>query len=44
MYMRFDSFLNYIVFDKQYIVSKKSSSFYDNKKSLSNSAQRGSLC
>ena len=30
--MRFDSFLNYIVFERQYIVSKKSSSFYDNKK------------
>ena len=26
------SFLNYIVFEIQYIVSKKSSSFYDNKK------------
>lgn len=26
------SFLNYIVFEIQYIVSKKRSSFYDNKK------------
>lgn len=30
--MSFISFLNYIVFEIQYIVSKKSSSFYDIKK------------
>ena len=36
------SFLNYIVFEIQYIVSKKSSPFSDNKKSLSISVSRGS--
>lgn len=30
--MRFDSFLNYIVFEIQYIVSNKSSSFSDRKR------------
>ena len=32
MDMRLISFLNYIVFEIQYIVIKKSSPFYDNKK------------